>query len=57
MIARNAGAIVYERYDETKKTKGFALDWFLGQKIEENAEYDGYTQNIVTIHTIASLSI
>lgn len=40
MIARNAGAIVYERYDETKKTKGFALDWFLQQKIEENAQYD-----------------
>lgn len=39
-LARNAGAIVYERYDETKKTKGFALDWFLGQKIEENAQYD-----------------
>lgn len=39
-LARNSGAIVYERYDETKKTKGFALDWFLGQKIEENAEYD-----------------
>ncbi len=39
-LARNAGAIVYERYDETKKTKGYALDWFLGQKIEENAQYD-----------------
>ena len=39
-IARNAGAIVYERFDETKKTKGYALDWFLQQKIEENADYD-----------------
>ena len=39
-IARDAGAIVYERFDETKKTKGFALDWFLEQKIEENADYD-----------------
>ena len=39
-IARDAGAIVYERFDETKKTKGYALDWFLQQKIEENADYD-----------------
>lgn len=39
-VARNAGAIVYERFDETKKTKGFALQWFLAQKIEEDAPYD-----------------
>ncbi len=39
-VARNAGAIVYERFDETKKTKGFALQWFLAQKIKENAPYD-----------------
>lgn len=41
-IARDAGAIVYERFDETKKTKGYALNWFLGQKIEENAPYDAF---------------
>ena len=41
-IARNAGAIVYERFDETKKTKGYALNWFLEQKIEENAPYDAF---------------
>ena len=41
-IARNAGAIVFERFDETKKTKGFALQWFLAQKIEENAPYDAF---------------
>ena len=41
-IARNAGAIVLERFDETKKTKGFALQWFLAQKIEENAPYDAF---------------
>lgn len=40
--AREAGAIVYERFDETKKTKGFALQWFLAQKIEENAPYDAF---------------
>ena len=39
-VARDAGAIVYERFDETKKTKGYALNWFLQQKIKENAPYD-----------------
>ena len=39
-VARDAGAIVYERFDPEKKTKGFALDWFIKQKIEENADYD-----------------
>ena len=39
-VAKKAGAIVYERFDNTKKTKGYALDWFLKQKIEENADYD-----------------
>lgn len=41
-VAREAGAIVYERFDQTKKTKGYALDWFLNQKIEENAPYDAF---------------
>ena len=41
-IARQAGAIVYERNDETKKTKGYALQWFLAQKIEEDAPYDAF---------------
>lgn len=39
-VAKNAGAIVYERYNETEKTKGYALDWFLQQKIKEDAPYD-----------------
>ena len=39
-VAREAGAIVYERFDPEKKTKGFALDWFIKQKIQENADYD-----------------
>ena len=51
-IAKDAGAIVYERYDETKKTKGFAMQWFLNKKIEENADYDAFcvfdADNIVT---------
>lgn len=41
-IARNSGAIVYERFDEKNKTKGHALNWFLGQKIEEDAPYDAF---------------
>ena len=41
-IAKEAGAIVYERFDSTKKTKGYAMQWFLKQKIEENAEYDAF---------------
>ena len=39
-IAEKAGAIVYKRFDEEHKTKGHALNWFLKQKIEENADYD-----------------
>lgn len=41
-IAKDAGAIVYERFDEKKKTKGFALQWFLAQKIKEDAPYDAF---------------
>lgn len=41
-IARNAGAIVYERFDETKKTKGFALQWFLNKKVEDGSDYDAF---------------
>ncbi len=38
--AREAGAIVYERTDPEKKTKGYALQWFLCKMKEENADYD-----------------
>lgn len=41
-VAKDAGAIVYERFDSTRKTKGYALQWFLKQKIEENADYDAF---------------
>ena len=40
--AKEAGAIVYERFDPEHKTKGYALQWFLKQKIEENADYDAF---------------
>ena len=42
LVAKNAGAIVYKRFDEAHKTKGYALNWFLKQKIEENADYDAF---------------
>ena len=41
-IAKDCGALVYERFDEKNKTKGFALQWFLQQKIEEDAQYDAF---------------
>ncbi len=41
-VAKEAGAIVYERFDDKKKTKGFALQWFFNQKIEEDAPYDAF---------------
>ena len=41
-VAKEAGAIVYERFNNAKKTKGYALDWFLKQKIEEDAPYDAF---------------
>ena len=55
-IAKDAGAIVLERHedDPTKKTKGAALQWFLKQKIEENADYDAFfvfdADNIVDVN-------
>ena len=42
-IAREHGAIVFERFDPAHKTKGYALNWFLQQKIKENADYDAQT--------------
>lgn len=59
-VARNAGAIVYERFDPEKKTKGYALDWFLKQKIEEDAPYDAFcifdADNIVDKNFIKNMN-
>ena len=41
-IAKEHGAIVLKRFDEEHKTKGHALNWFLQQKIQENADYDAF---------------
>ena len=59
-IAKDAGAIVYKRFDEANKTKGHALQWFLRQKIEENADYDAFcvfdADNIVDKNFLKSLN-
>ena len=39
-IARENGAIVYERFDEIKKTKGYALNWFLSKMKVKKDDYD-----------------
>ncbi len=39
-VARENGAIVYERFDETKKTKGYALNWFLDKMKDKKDDYD-----------------
>ena len=31
-VAKEAGAIVYKRFDETKRQKGYALNWFFTTK-------------------------
>lgn len=59
-IAKTAGAIVYERFDEENKTKGHALNWFLNQKIEEDAPYDAFcvfdADNIVDENFIKNMN-
>lgn len=59
-IAKEAGAIVYKRFDSVNKTKGFALNWFLQQKIKENADYDAFfvfdADNIVDKNFITAMN-
>ena len=59
-IAKDAGAIVLKRFDEEHKTKGFALNWFLQQKIEEDAPYDAFcvfdADNIVDENFIKNMN-
>ncbi|MBR3624068.1 MAG: glycosyltransferase, partial [Selenomonadaceae bacterium] len=40
-VAKNGGAIVYERRDETKKSKGFALEWMFDKLFKMEKTYDG----------------
>ena len=59
-VAKEAGAIVYERFDPDHRTKGYALQWFLKQKIEENADYDAFfvfdADNIVDKNFIVNMN-
>ena len=59
-IAKSAGAIVYERFDNLHKTKGHALNWFIKQKIQENADYDAFfvfdADNIVDKNFIVNMN-
>ena len=42
-VARKAGAVVYERFNEELIGKGYALDWFFNVLKEDNEkEYDAY---------------
>ena len=41
-VAKEAGAIVFERNDPDKKTKGYAMDWFLTKKKDELDNYDAF---------------
>lgn len=52
-VARDAGAIVYERFNELKKSKGYALEWFFDKVLEEFPDkYDAFcvfdADNLVT---------
>jgi len=41
-IAKELGCTVYTRNDPTKKTKGYALNWFLAKALEEKKDYDAF---------------
>ena len=59
-IAKEAGAIVYQRFDPEHKTKGHALQWFLKQKIKEDAPYDAFcifdADNIVDVNFLKNMN-
>lgn len=39
-VARDAGAIVYERFSDTDKGKGFAMDWMFERLFQLDRQYD-----------------
>ena len=42
-IAKKQGVFVYERFDKVKKSKGYALEWFFNQILENKPdEYDAF---------------
>jgi 1,2-diacylglycerol 3-beta-glucosyltransferase len=50
-IAREAGALVFERSDPLRRGKGQALDWFLREQAEAYSSYDGVV--IIDADTLA----
>ncbi len=60
-IAREKGAFVFERFDDTKKTKGYDLEWFFDKILETKPdEYDAFcvfdADNIVSKDFFAEMN-
>ena len=60
-VAENAGAIVYERFNEYKRSKGYALEWFFDIVLREFPDkYDAFcifdADNIVAPNFISKMN-
>jgi cellulose synthase/poly-beta-1,6-N-acetylglucosamine synthase-like glycosyltransferase len=60
-VAKKAGAIVYERFDKTKRSKGYALEWFFDKiLVEKPDDYDAFcvfdADNIVSKDFISKMN-
>lgn len=60
-VAKNAGAIVYERFNEYKRSKGYALEWFFDIVLKEFPDkYDAFcifdADNIVDPNFISKMN-
>ena len=60
-VAREAGALVYERHDQVHKGKGYAMDFLFHQLEQEGkADYDGYmvfdADNLVDPHFVHEMN-
>lgn len=60
-VARDAGAIVYERFNEFKRSKGYALEWFFDIVLEEFPDkYDAFcvfdADNVVSPNFISKMN-
>lgn len=60
-IAKELGCKVYTRNDSKRKTKGYALNWFLGKVLEEKLEYDAFAvidaDNVVDPNFLNAMNI
>ena len=59
-IARDMGAIVYERFDQDKIGKGYAMDYLLNRMEEDYDPFDGYfifdADNVLDVHYIEEMN-